>query len=66
LSAHQFEGKGPLVTGAASGIGQARALTFARGGATVVIADLNEDRGAQIVAAVREAGSHEPTANGGC
>jgi NAD(P)-dependent dehydrogenase (short-subunit alcohol dehydrogenase family) len=57
MSAQQFEGKVALVTGGASGIGEACVLTFARGGAKVMIADLNEDRGAQTVAAVRDAGS---------
>lgn len=57
MSAQQFEGKVALVTGGASGIGEACVLTFARGGARVMIADLNEDRGAQTVAAVRDAGS---------
>jgi len=57
MSAQHFEGKVALVTGGASGIGQACVLTLARGGAKVMIADLNEDRGAQTVAAVRDAGS---------
>lgn len=35
-----FEGKVALVTGAASGIGRASALLFARGGARVVVADV--------------------------
>ena len=57
MSAQHFEGKVALVTGGASGIGEACVLTFARGGAKVMIADLNEDRGAHTVAAVRDAGS---------
>src|SRR4029450_13011139 len=57
MSAQHFEGKVALVTGGASGIGEACVLTFARGGAKVIIADLNEDRGAQTVAAVRDARS---------
>lgn len=36
----QFSGKTALVTGAASGIGQATALAFAKNGARVVVADL--------------------------
>ena len=36
----QFHGKVALVTGAASGIGRASALTFAREGARVVVADI--------------------------
>ena len=36
-----FAGKTIIITGAASGIGQATALIFAREGANVVCADLN-------------------------
>ena len=36
----EFEGKAALVTGAASGIGRACALEFARGGADVVLVDV--------------------------
>ena len=39
---NRFEGKKVLVTGAASGIGQATAIRFAEEGANVVIADVNE------------------------
>ena len=38
-----FVGKSIIITGAASGIGKAAALIFAREGANVVCADLNED-----------------------
>jgi NAD(P)-dependent dehydrogenase (short-subunit alcohol dehydrogenase family) len=38
-----LNGKVALVTGAASGIGRATALTFAREGAKLVVADMNED-----------------------
>jgi NAD(P)-dependent dehydrogenase (short-subunit alcohol dehydrogenase family) len=37
-----LDGKVALVTGAASGIGRAIALTFAREGAKLVVADMNE------------------------
>ena len=37
-----FAGKTIIITGAASGIGRATALIFARGGANVVCADINE------------------------
>jgi NAD(P)-dependent dehydrogenase (short-subunit alcohol dehydrogenase family) len=38
-----LEGKTAIITGAASGIGRATALMFAREGAKVVLADLNEE-----------------------
>ena len=38
-----FHGKTIIITGAASGIGRATALIFAREGANVVCADINED-----------------------
>jgi len=50
------EGKVALVTGGASGIGRATALTFAREGAKLVIADMNEDGGQQTVHLITEQG----------
>jgi NAD(P)-dependent dehydrogenase (short-subunit alcohol dehydrogenase family) len=50
------EGKVALVTGGASGIGRATALTFAREGAKLVIADMNEDGGHQTVHMITEQG----------
>jgi NAD(P)-dependent dehydrogenase (short-subunit alcohol dehydrogenase family) len=52
----QFSGKTALVTGGASGIGEACAHTFAGSGAKVVIADLDTARGEQTGAAIKEAG----------
>ena len=48
-----FRGKVALVTGAASGIGQASALAFAKAGAKVVVADIDEQGGNQTVELVR-------------
>ena len=43
-----------VVTGGASGIGQAAARRFARGGDFVVIADLNEEAGQNTGDQIRE------------
>jgi NAD(P)-dependent dehydrogenase (short-subunit alcohol dehydrogenase family) len=51
-----LDGKVALVTGAASGIGRATALTFAREGAKLVVADMNEDGGQQTVHMITENG----------
>ena len=52
----RLEGKVALVTGGASGIGRATALTFAREGAKLVVADLNADGGQQTVHLITEKG----------
>jgi NAD(P)-dependent dehydrogenase (short-subunit alcohol dehydrogenase family) len=51
-----LNGKVALVTGAASGIGRATALTIAREGAKLIIADMNEDGGQQTVHTITENG----------
>ncbi len=51
-----LEGKVALVTGGASGIGRATALIYAREGAKLVIADMNEDGGQQTAHMIRETG----------
>jgi 3-hydroxybutyrate dehydrogenase len=45
-----------FVTGAASGIGKEIALSFARAGARIVIADLNENAAADTAREIRDAG----------
>jgi NAD(P)-dependent dehydrogenase (short-subunit alcohol dehydrogenase family) len=52
----QFEGKVALVTGAASGIGRASALAFAREGASVVVSDVDVDGGNETVAQIKAHG----------
>ena len=43
-----FEGKVVIVTGASSGLGEAAALRFGRGGAKVVVAARREDKGQAV------------------
>lgn len=52
-----FEGKVALVTGGASGIGEACVAALAGGGARVVVVDMNRSLGEAVVAALREKGS---------
>ncbi len=52
----QLEGKIALVTGAGSGIGRATSLEMARGGARIVVADVNEEGGRQTVDAIESDG----------
>ncbi|HEX7097415.1 MAG TPA: glucose 1-dehydrogenase [Acidimicrobiales bacterium] len=52
----RFDGKVAIITGAANGIGRATALRFAREGACVVAADVDDDAGAATVDAIRAAG----------
>jgi NAD(P)-dependent dehydrogenase (short-subunit alcohol dehydrogenase family) len=52
-----FAGKTVIITGAASGIGRATALIFAREGANVVCADLNEAGARETASAVNGKGS---------
>lgn len=53
---YPFEGKVALVTGAASGIGRATAIAFARHGASVIVADVNRIGGDETVEAILAAG----------
>src|SRR5262249_4765706 len=52
-----FAGKTIIITGAASGIGRATALIFAREGANVVCADINETGARETAAQVNSRGS---------
>ncbi|RDV14503.1 SDR family NAD(P)-dependent oxidoreductase [Pontibacter diazotrophicus] len=53
---NQFAGKVALVTGASSGIGKATALQYAREGAKVVVSDINEEKGTQVVEEIERQG----------
>ena len=53
---YDFSGKVALVTGAAGGIGRASALGFARAGAAVVVADVDEAGSQETVALAAAAG----------
>ena len=51
-----LQGKVALVTGAASGIGRATALAFAREGTTVVVVDVQVAGGRETVRRIEESG----------
>lgn len=49
----KFKDKITLITGAASGIGKAAALAFAKEGAIVIVSDMNEEGGNETVAQIK-------------
>ncbi len=51
-----FDKKVVVITGGSNGIGRATAVAFARAGATVVVADIQEPAGEQTVKLVKDAG----------
>jgi NAD(P)-dependent dehydrogenase (short-subunit alcohol dehydrogenase family) len=52
-----LQGKVAIVTGGASGIGRATALLFARQGANVVVADMSEAAGHEVVQLIEQEGA---------
>ena len=53
---YDFGGRVAIVTGGAAGIGRASALAFARAGASVVVADVDEAAGHETISSGRAAG----------
>ena len=51
-----FDGRVALITGSASGIGKATALQLAREGAAVVVADIKDEHGGEVVGEIEAAG----------
>lgn len=52
----RLQGKVALITGAASGIGKSTALLFAAQGASVIVNDLDREKGEQTVCEIQDAG----------
>jgi NAD(P)-dependent dehydrogenase (short-subunit alcohol dehydrogenase family) len=57
LNGRALNGRVAMVTGGASGMGQATVERFVAEGASVVVGDLNTERGEALVAALTEAGA---------
>lgn len=53
----RLSGKSALISGGASGLGEAQAILFAREGATVLIGDVQADKGNAVVRSITDEGS---------
>lgn len=60
LQETELEGKVALITGAASGVGKATALSFARAGAKVALLDVNAEALAETAAEITALGYYSP------
>ncbi|MCA9866381.1 MAG: SDR family oxidoreductase [Anaerolineae bacterium] len=56
MNQQAFQDKVALVTGGASGIGEACVRAFAQGGAKVAVVDMNEELGEQVVNSIKTSG----------
>lgn len=56
MNASEFDGKVALITGAASGLGEASATAFANKGASVAVVDIDEKNGNNVVERIRDKG----------
>jgi NAD(P)-dependent dehydrogenase (short-subunit alcohol dehydrogenase family) len=54
----RFAGKVAFVTGAGKGIGRATTIAFAREGASVIAADISEERSGETVRLINELGGN--------
>lgn len=52
----RLDGKVALISGAASGLGEAQAMLFAREGAKVVLADIQDEAGEAVASKIRQEG----------
>ena len=57
MSSYDFSGKVAVVTGAGRGIGRAYAEGLARAGASVVVADIDEDNARAVAEAITAGGA---------
>jgi meso-butanediol dehydrogenase/(S,S)-butanediol dehydrogenase/diacetyl reductase len=54
MASRRLEGKAAIITGAASGIGRAASILFAREGARLALADMNEGQLDEVITLVRK------------